>query len=665
MAKNNCSTELPKTAVDAFNGFLEAFSKRELYIYNDKVEVKKEDLEDTYKEFCDKSREKKGENEKDKDKDKDKKFDEVKDELIKIEDTKKDKIIKIINLAIWLWALPNSRKSRWIKIDGGTGELKDNLLKIPGVAGGGSGYVQYKTNGIRYILYLLKELYPKIGESNDIGKQLLDIILNLSKNGDKKDKYYSEKVKQQKTEYPVPEGVRNLLLHLCKPRDFAPIASTNDKRDIVKAFWECLDSDKKPSSEQDALQHLDATLFNIREKLSELTKNNDQSFKILYEDPILSFWDTSKLSTKADKAGNLPLNTLLKFKKAIVLYGPPGTSKTFSARELAKNIISIDFAEKNKGQSNKYENFFTNASAIFGEKEGNTEQGQGGNSANNAGNSQKEIMSHIHRLQLHPNYTYDDFIAGKTITVNKSKTEIKSQEGYLLKLIRKINDEKSNQEYRDLPHIVILDEINRVDISRVFGELFTAMEPGYREEGVDLPLTDNGGTPLKLKVPENLYFIGTMNLIDFSLEQVDFALRRRFAWVESNYDKDKLNDIIEYKIDKVIDIDEGTISNYVNNCSELNKKISEQSNLGLAYKIGHTFFAEVIDIYKELRGNKNDEEQKKWNSSVEFLWNISIKPMIEAYCGTMDSEAQKNFIEECRKAFCPKPKEEEGQSQTT
>ena len=159
-----------------------------------------------------------------------------------------------------------------------------------------------------------------------------------------------------------------------------------------------------------------------------------------------------------------------------------------------------------------------------------------------------------------------------------------------------------------------------------------------------------------------------MNLIDFSLEQVDFALRRRFAWVESNYDKDKLNDIIEYKIDKISkeaesnkvnDIDEGTISNYVNNCSALNDKISKQSNLGPAYQIGHTFFAEVIDIYKELTGKKN-----VWDSAVEFLWNISIKPMIEAYCGTMDSEAQKNFIEECRKAFCPKPKEEEGQSQT-
>ena len=63
----------------------------------------------------------------------------------------------------------------------------------------------------------------------------------------------------------------------------------------------------------------------------------------------------------------------------------------------------------------------------------------------------------------------------------------------------------------------ILDEINRVDISRVFGELFTAMEKDYRDTGVDLPVTEKENEPLQLRVPENLYIIGTMNMIDFSL----------------------------------------------------------------------------------------------------------------------------------------------------
>lgn len=622
---------IPDKAVDAFKDFLEAFSNGELYIYDNgqnEVTVNKQDLEDTYKEFCAKSRE----NNEDED------FDKVKKKLIEEDKENKSKIIKIINIAIWLWALPIGKKPKWIE----KSNLKDDLSKIQGVAGGGQGYLQQKTNGIRFILYLLWQLRSKLdagSSGDDLGVKLKDIILDLALAPD------SDKYKYGvNNEYSAPLGVRNLLLHLCAHEKYPPIASTENKKDIVKAFWECLEGQNRPGSEQIALQNLDTTLINIKKIL---IGDSGTSFKEFYEDTIRPFWDTPEQSINVDKDGNLPLDVLLKFKKAIVLYGPPGTSKTFTARKLAKKIISIDFAEKYKGQGDKYSDFFKNARTIFGEKEEIP--------IGHADPSQNEIKPHIHRLQLHPNYTYDDFIAGKTITKENGKTEIKTQNGYLLKLIDDISKDES--AYKDLPHIVILDEINRVDISRVFGELFTAMEPGYRKEGVDLPLTDNGGTPLKLKVPENLYFIGTMNLIDFSLEQVDFALRRRFAWVERNYNEAKLKKILGDKINdnKIEDIDEETVSNYIKKCSALNNdKISKQQNLGPAYQIGHTFFAEVIDIYKELRGNKQDNDKKIWNSSVEFLWNISIKPMIEAYCGTMDSEAQENFIEICKNEFCPK-----------
>ena len=196
-----------------------------------------------------------------------------------------------------------------------------------------------------------------------------------------------------------------------------------------------------------------------------------------------------------------------------------------------------------------------------------------------------------------------------------------------------------------LPHIVILDEINRVDISRVFGELFTAMESEYRKEGIELPLSEDDNNPLKLVVPDNLYFIGTMNMIDFSLEQVDFALRRRFSWVESNYEEDRLKDIIDDNINNkgigklVKDGDNNiVIKDYISRCTQLNNLISEHPDLGPTYKIGHTFFAEVIDIYEKMNS------QNKWESAKEFLWNISIRPMIDAYCGIMDAKTKNKFI---------------------
>ena len=85
------------------------------------------------------------------------------------------------------------------------------------------------------------------------------------------------------------------------------------------------------------------------------------------------------------------------------------------------------------------------------------------------------------------------------------------------------------------------------------------------------------------------------------------------------------------------------IDDFVNSCVALNNVIGNR--LGEEYWIGHTFFAEIVDIRKE---TKLDLSKAK-----EFLWNISIKPMIEAYCGSMDNGGKKSFVQECKNAFFP------------
>jgi 5-methylcytosine-specific restriction protein B len=425
--------------------------------------------------------------------------------------------------------------------------------------------------------------------------------------------------------------IANILLHLSSPNQFIPICAQSNKDDIWKHLSFLINQGNG---------YNETLLIELDAKVKEIVSEG------FYNKSIRPFWDTPKMSTKADNDGGLPLNTLLTFKKAVVLYGPPGTSKTYTARELAKNVISAAFAENlKKNTENKqelFQKFIKNEDLIYGEKRNNEEIT---NQKNDANDEKQSILSHIHRLQLHPNYSYDDFIIGKTIVDNGVKTK----PGYLLRLIEKIS--KDGSKFKDLPHIVILDEINRVDISRVFGELFTAMEPGYRKEGIELSLTENDAQPQRLKVPENMYFIGTMNMIDFSLEQVDFALRRRFAWVESNYDDGRLKDIIDYKIKKeglVGSIKDEDVKSYINRCTSLNNLISKENNLGDAYKIGHAFFAEIVDIYKEINANN------KWNASIEFLWNISVKPTIIAYCGSMDSNMVEDFINKCHDVFNPK-----------
>jgi 5-methylcytosine-specific restriction protein B len=99
------------------------------------------------------------------------------------------------------------------------------------------------------------------------------------------------------------------------------------------------------------------------------------------------------------------------------------------------------------------------------------------------------------------------------------------------------------------------------------------------------------------------------------------------------------NIIFEKKKDCSIKYDD-----FVKSCTNLNEKIKNCENLGDTYLIGHAFFSEIVDIYEKV----NDLGLAK-----KILWEISIEPTLEAYCGTMDYNTKTDFINECKKAFMP------------
>ena len=416
-------------------------------------------------------------------------------------------------------------------------------------------------------------------------------------------------------------NVANVLLYFCDPENFLPIPSYQNKKKISDNLGWLIASEQEPKG-LPAMSDLDKNLYKIREALKNyVTLNNDYQYSSevildeknpFWHQNIKPFWE----DTPSNLKGDLSLEELLEYKKALVLYGPPGTSKSFSAREIAKHIIVK--ALRNAGKIK--EETFSKFSGTCNE--------------------------HIHSLQFHPNYTYDDFIIGKTI----EKNSVAIKKGWLLELIDNIQND-------ELPHIIILDEINRVDISRVFGELLTAMEPAYRGDGkgVDLPVNQSNGKKIKLIVPENMYFIGTMNQIDFSLEQVDFALRRRFIWQLSTYSENTLEHMIESKNDGSIPPDR--IDEYSSQCTKLNNVIKDNENLGESYWIGHTYFAEIVNIYKQIKENGKDD----WDAAKNVLWQISIRPTLEAYCGTMDAKAREDFIAKCEEKFMPKDNKSKSQ----
>lgn len=216
-----------------------------------------------------------------------------------------------------------------------------------------------------------------------------------------------------------------------------------------------------------------------------------------------------------------------------------------------------------------------------------------------------------------------------------------TKKGFIFDVIEKAtkNDNKGK------PYVVILDEINRTDISRVFGELFTAIEKRGTDVTLMLPDPEDSSKNLILNVPENVYFIGTMNEIDFSLERVDFALRRRFVWELLDYSEDALENIITERL-KAVTWDNSQLDNFCKACTALNKKVAER--MDETYHIGHAFFAEIANIYLQLEDCDGD----RWKKAKEILWQISIRPTLEAYCGTMDkSEKDKYLKDEFYKAF--------------
>ena len=93
------------------------------------------------------------------------------------------------------------------------------------------------------------------------------------------------------------------------------------------------------------------------------------------------------------------------------------------------------------------------------------------------------------------------------------------------------------------------------------------------------------------------------------------------------------------------------IKEFATRCTALNAKISNETSLGPAYQIGHAFFAEIVDIYSQV---KSDNKQNPWDVAQNVLWSISIRPTLDAYCGSMDNEQKKQFIGDCKEVFIPK-----------
>jgi 5-methylcytosine-specific restriction protein B len=403
--------------------------------------------------------------------------------------------------------------------------------------------------------------------------------------------------------------LRHMLLHVLFPDSFERIASREHKRRVVASFSSLL--------EGNIPEDTDVGLLAIRKRLDELLPNMDLDF---YWSPLVEVWNDSGESGE----GAAPMDAL-RHKKQVVLYGPPGTGKTFRAKRVADRLIRSGLLTK-LGPKAYFEKV-------------------------NAGEIDGEIRSRIHRLQLHPAYGYEDFVRGLHID-GKGATEYRL--GYLPRLVKSMQGDDP-----DIPRVLILDELNRTDLSRTLGECFSLLED--RDQEIELPGEDSAGRPMTLSIPRNLFVIGTMNLIDQSVEQMDFALRRRFLWVLCPFDGEALvaaaKDLWEKKKGRVAwDRVESDFVKLAKAAGSLNKEIHDSPLLGAQYEIGHTYLLDAVSFLQEdIEGRKPNTflwtSSNKAKRPVEQTWELSLKPLILEYLSGLDSKSREAEINRLAASF--------------
>ena len=179
------------------------------------------------------------------------------------------------------------------------------------------------------------------------------------------------------------------------------------------------------------------------------------------------------------------IETLLQEKKQVIFQGPPGTGKTYVAQKLAQHL---------------------------------------------AGSKERYRL-----VQFHPSYSYEDFVRGyRPVPLKNGQPGFRLKDGPFMQIAKQARDDPDGQ------YFLIIDEINRGNLAKVFGELYFLLE--YRETPMNLMYQDENEPPFTM--PNNLFIVGTMNTADRSIALVDLALRRRFAFVDFSVNKEPVKDLL-------------------------------------------------------------------------------------------------------------------------
>ena len=254
---------------------------------------------------------------------------------------------------------------------------------------------------------------------------------------------------------------------------------------------------------------------------------------------------------------------LMNTRRNLILQGPPGTGKTFMARRVAWCLIG------------------------------------------------RRDSAPIEMVQFHQSYAYEDFVQGYRPTESGG---FKLRDGVFHRFCERARRDP------ETPHVFIIDEINRGNLSRIFGELLMLIEADKRSGEYAVSLTYAHPSGGRFHIPDNVYILGMMNTADRSLALVDYALRRRFAFATLNpaygteHGKKAFRDYLECQ-----GVADELVTRIIERMAELNEEIANDPELGRGFRVGHSYFVPT---------NKEDSRDETW---YETVVDTQIEPLLKEY----------------------------------